>query len=88
MTAARASTKALEYRLAIVKAEYAAITIHSQSLNTMLLQLMKGIQPAIKAKTEAENMGAKLDKTLRLPELTFLNVAEAGFSRPFKFLCN
>ena len=81
LTDARASTEALEYRLAIVEAEYAAITIHSQSLDTMLLQLMKAIQPAIKALTEAEKVDAKLDKTLTLPVLTFLNVAESGFSK-------
>ena len=81
LTDARASTEALEYRLAIVEAEYAAITIHSQSLDAMLLQLMKAIQPAIKALTEAEKVDAKLDKTLTLPELTFLNVAESGFSK-------
>ena len=80
LTDARASTEALEYRLAIVEAEYAAIAKQSQSLDTMLLQLMKAVQPAIKAQAVAEKMDAELDRTLRLPEMTFLNVVEAGFS--------
>ena len=70
----------MEYQLAIVEAKYVAITKNSQSLDTILLQLMKAIQPVIIAQTEAEKVDAKLDKTLRLPELPFLNMAEAGFS--------
>ena len=74
LTGVRASTEALEYRLAIVEAEYVAITKQSQSLDTMLLQLMKAVQAA------TQKVYVKLDRTLRLPEMTFLNVAEASFS--------
>ena len=80
LTDARASTETLEFRLAIVEAEYVAITKQSQSLDTMLLQLMKAVQPAMKAQAEAQKVDAELDRTLRLPEMTFLNVANAGFS--------
>ena len=80
LTDARASADALESRLAMVEAEYAAITKNSQSLDTMLLQLMKAVQPAIKAQAEAEKVDAELERTFRLPEMTFLNVAESGFS--------
>ena len=80
LTDARASADTLESRLAMVEAEYAAITKNSQSLDTMLLQLMKAVQPAIKAQAEAEKVDAALERTFRLPEMTFLNVAESGFS--------
>ncbi len=78
LTDARASAEALESRLTLVEAEYLAISQESQALDAMLLQLMKAVQPAIKAKAEAEKIDAELDKTLRLPEMTFLNVAETG----------
>jgi Dynamin family len=80
LTDARSSAEALENRLAFVEAEYVAITKESQSLDTMLLQLMKAVQPAIKAQAEAEKADAELDRTLKLPEMTFLNVADAGFT--------
>ena len=80
LTDARAGTEALEYRLAIVEAENAAITKQSQALDAMLLQLIRAVQPAIKAQSEAQKVDAELDRTLRLPEMTFLNVANAGFS--------
>jgi septum formation topological specificity factor MinE len=80
LTDARASAEALEGRLAIVEAEYAAITKESQSLDAMLLQLMKAIQPAIKAQAEAIKVDTELNKTLRLPEMTFLNPSTTGFT--------
>jgi Dynamin family len=75
LTDARASAEALESRLAMIEAEYAAIMKESQSLDSMLLQLMKAVQPAIKAQAEAIKTDVELNKTLRLPEMTFLNVA-------------
>ena len=77
LTDAKAGTEALEYRLAIVEAEYAAITKQSQALDTMLLQLMKAVQPAMKAQAAAQKVNEELDRTLRLPEMTFFNVAGA-----------
>jgi hypothetical protein len=75
LTEAKASAEALNERLAIVEAEFGDISKKSQDLDTMLLQLMKAVQPAIKAKTAAELIDATLDKTLKLPEMPFLNVA-------------
>jgi len=75
LTEAKASAEALNERLAIVEAEFGDISKKSQDLDTMLLQLMKAVQPAIKAKTAAELTDATLDKTLKLPEMPFLNVA-------------
>lgn len=77
LTDARTGAEALESRMAIVEAEYAAITKQSQALDAMLLQLMKAVQPAIKAKAEALKANAELDRNLKLPEMTFLNVTEA-----------
>ncbi len=77
LTDAKAGTEALEYRLAIVEAEYAAITKQSQALDTMLLQLMKAVQPAMKAQAVAQKVNEDLDRTLRLPEMTFLNMPSA-----------
>jgi hypothetical protein len=73
LTDAKASAEALNDRLTVVESEYAAILKNSQTLDTMLLQLMKAVQPAIKAKTAAELIDATLDKTLKLPEMPFLN---------------
>ena len=77
LTDAKAGTEALEYRLAIVEAEYVAITKQSQALDTMLLQLMKAVQPAMKAQAAAQKVNEESDRTLRLPEMTFFNVAGA-----------
>ena len=77
LTDAKAGTEALEYRLAIVEAEYATITKQSQALDTMLLQLMKAVQPAMKARAAAQKVNDDLDRTLRLPEMTFLNMPSA-----------
>jgi hypothetical protein len=74
LTDAKASAEALNDRLTIVESEYTAILKTSQALDTMLLQLMKAVQPAIKAKTSAAKIDATLDKTLKLPEMPFLNV--------------
>ncbi len=76
LTEAKASAEALDHRLAIVESEYTAIVKESQVLDSMLLQLMKAVQPAIKAKAEAEKIEAEFDKTLKLPEMPFLNVTQ------------
>ena len=77
LTEAKASAEALDHRLASIEAEYATIAKQSQALDTMLLQLMKAVQPAIKAKVEAEKIRAEFEKTLKLPDMTFLNVPES-----------
>jgi chaperonin cofactor prefoldin len=76
LTDAKASAEALDMRLSIVEGEYATIAKQSQTLDTMLLQLMKAVQPAMKAKAAAEKLDAEFDKTLKLPEMPFLNVTE------------
>ncbi len=73
LTDAKASTEALDSRLTIVEAEYAAMAKESQTLDNMLLHLMKAVQPAIKAKAAAEK-SVGLDKSLKLPDMPFLNV--------------
>ncbi len=73
LTEAKASSQALDYRLSIVENEYANIAKQSQTLDTMLLQLMKAVQPAIKAKAAAGS-GPALSKNLNLPEMPFISV--------------
>ena len=80
LTEAKASSQALDYRLSIVENEYATIAKQSQTLDTMLLQLMKAVQPAIKAKIAAEaegNLSKPMAKTLNLPEMPFISVSAA-----------
>ena len=77
LTDAKASAESLDNRLSVIEGEYAAILKESQSLDSMLLLLLRAIQPAMKAKTEAEKIESKLDKTLKLPEMPFLNVSES-----------
>jgi len=77
LTEAKASTEALDIQLAKVESEYAIIARDSQALDTMLLQLIRAVQPAIKAKVEAEKIEAQFDRTLKLPDMPFLSVAEA-----------
>ncbi len=71
---AKASAEALDNQLAIVEREYALVAKESQNLDIMLLQLVKAVKPAIKAKA-AEKNNLEFDKTLKLPDMPFLNVA-------------
>ena len=73
LTEARASAEALDTQLALVEREYAEVSKQSQTLDTMLLQLIKAVKPAMKANA-IENNTSALDKTLKLPEMPFLNV--------------
>jgi hypothetical protein len=72
---ARASAAALDAQLAILEHEYALIAKESQALDTMLLHLIKAMQPAVKAKTAKEKQDAELAKTLRMPDMPFLNTS-------------
>jgi hypothetical protein len=72
---ANASAEALDNQLAIVEREYALIAKESQALDTMLLQLMRAVKPAIQVTAAKLNNNIDLDKTLNLPEMPFLNVA-------------
>jgi hypothetical protein len=72
---ARASSAALDAQLAILEHEYALIAKESQALDTMLLHLIKAMQPAVKAKTAKEKQDAELAKTLRMPDMPFLNTS-------------
>jgi Dynamin family len=73
LTDAKASAEALDNRLSLVENDYALIANESLTLDTMLLQLMKAVQPAIKANSAAK-LEVELDKSLKLPEMPFLNV--------------
>ena len=79
LTQAKASSQALDHRLSIVENEYATIAKQSQTLDTMLLQLMKAVQPAIKAKVAAE-AGEVLAKTLNLPQMPFISMSATAAS--------
>jgi hypothetical protein len=74
LTEARASAEALDAQLALVEQEYATIAKESQVLDTMLLQLIKAVKPAMKAKATVDSELA-LDKSIQLPEMPFLSVS-------------
>ena len=74
---ANASAEALDSRLAIVEQEYALIAKESQTLDSMLLHLIRAVQPAIKAKAVAASINSDLDKSLLLPDMPFLNTTTA-----------
>jgi Dynamin family len=73
LTEARESAEALDTQLALVEQEYATTSKESQLLDTMLLQLMKAVKPAMKAKA-SEKAELILEKSIQLPEMPFLNV--------------
>ena len=72
---AKANTEALETQLNIVEQEYAIVAKESQNLDIMLLQLIKAVKPAAKAKA-AEKNNVDFEKTLKLSSMPFLNVAQ------------
>ena len=74
LSEAKDSAGALDAQLALVEREYAVVSKESQVLDTMLLQLIKAVKPAVKAKA-AEQAEVALDKAIQLPEMPFLNVA-------------
>jgi hypothetical protein len=69
---ARASAEALDAQLVIVEHEYALIAKEGQSIDSMLLQLLRAAKPAAKTKVVAQN-DVDLTKTLMLPDMPFLN---------------
>ena len=73
LTEARASAEALDTQLALVEREYATVSKESQTLDTMLLQLIKAVKPAVKANAD-DKAEAELNKSIKLPEMPFLNV--------------
>jgi hypothetical protein len=72
---AKASAEALDAQLAIVEREYSLIAKESQALDTALLQLVKAMQPAMKAKLAKDKVDAELAMTLRMPDMPFLNTS-------------
>lgn len=74
LTEAKESATALDAQLALVEREYALISKESQVLDSMLLQLIKAVKPAVKAST-ADKTEVALSKAIQLPEMPFLNVA-------------
>jgi hypothetical protein len=70
---AKMSATSLDTQLAIVEKEYASVSKESQALDGMLLQLVKAVKPAAKAKA-AEKNNIDFDRTLMLPDMPFVNV--------------
>ncbi len=70
---ARSSTEALDAQLAIIEKEYAQISKEGQSLDMMLLHLLKAVKLPKKSKLTTQT--TNLNKTLNLPEIPFLNVS-------------
>ena len=74
LTEAKASAEALDAQLATIEREYVTVSKESQVLDTMLLQLIKAVKPAVKA-SAIDKAEATLDKSIQLPEMPFLNVS-------------
>ncbi len=70
---ARASAEALDNQLALVEREYATILKEGQTLDLMLLQLIKTVKPAIKANISVKN-SADFEKTIQIAPFPFLNI--------------
>ncbi len=73
LSEAKASAEALDGQLAIVEKEFTQLSKESQGLDTMLLQLITAVKPALKAKLADKNEFG-IDKTLQMPDLPFLNM--------------
>ena len=71
---ARSSTEALDAQLAMIEKEYAQISKEGQSLDMMLLHLLKAVKLPKKSKLTTQTT-TNLNKTLNLPEIPFLNVS-------------
>lgn len=71
---AKSSKEALDAQLAIIEKEYADISKEGQSLDMMLLHLVKAVKLPKKAKTNVQKP-VNLNKTMNLPEIPFINVA-------------
>ena len=74
LTEAKASAEALDAQLATIEREYVTVSKENQVLDTMLLQLIKAVKPAVKA-SAIDKAEATLDKSIQLPEMPFLNVS-------------
>ena len=77
LTEAKASSESLDKQLASVETEYAAVAKESQALDAMLLQIVNAVKPAMKAKA-AEKNNMEFEKTLKLPEMPFLNATSSN----------
>jgi hypothetical protein len=74
---AKSSAASLDSQLTIVEKEYASVAKESQALDTMLLQLVKAVKPAVSAKAAQKN-NIDFDKTLVLPNMPFINVVASA----------
>ena len=74
LTEAKASAEALDAQLATIEREYVTVSKENQVLDTMLLQLIKAVKPAVTA-SAIDKAEATLDKSIQLPEMPFLNVS-------------
>jgi Dynamin family len=71
---AKSSKEALDAQLATVEKEYADITKEGQSLDMMLLHLIKAVKLPKKPKINVQKP-INLNKTMNLPEIPFINVS-------------
>ena len=81
LSEARSSAEALDNQLAVVEKEYTQLNKEGQALDSMLLQLMTAVKPAVKAKLADKNEFGN-DKTLQMPDLPFLNIATIAIPPP------
>lgn len=74
---AKDSAEALDKQLSEIEREHALLVKESQTLDTMLLHMVTIAQPAIKAQNAAKNNHG-FDKSLQMPELSFLSMSGNG----------
>lgn len=70
---AKSSKEALDAQLAIIEKEYANVSKEGQSLDLMLLHLVKAVKLTKKPKIIVQKP-VNLNKTMNLPEIQFINV--------------
>jgi hypothetical protein len=78
---AKSSKEALDAQLAAIEKEYTDISKAGQSLDMMLLHLVKAVKLPNKAKLNVQKP-INLNKTMNLPEIPFINVASNAPSQP------
>jgi hypothetical protein len=78
---ARSSKEALDAQFATIEKEYTDISKEGQSLDMMLLHLVKAVKLPKKTKLSAQKP-INLNKTMNLPEIPFINVASNAHTQP------
>lgn len=78
---AKSSKEALDAQLATIEKEYTDISKEVQSLDMMLLHLVKAVKLPKKAKLSVQKP-INLNKTMNLPEIPFINIASNTPTQP------